>query len=426
MDLNQFDIAVVGSFYNLSWLASELARQGWNVLYLDLYSDLGRWPAEDVEGPFGFFNSELLNPHFVEKFNFEEPFVPQERGWTFWLPSGPIECKSPLIHYQLGSLQVNSQFVEQVSRSTELFYKSGVTSNFNNLSYNQNWLEYFSHSFSQTEYSSYNDFKPSSFPTPLMNSFFVRSLSRRSFELSHQWLVNQNIKASYQSSILDFVSSDSKNVTGFELKGEYSGIIKFNTLVWGLSSEETYFVNEKLGKKLYPSGKLEPEWLWSRYSIELEPNREVGQLPLHSVWIQDLYSPWTHENMLIIQRTTRDQLFDVWIKIPNTQRFNKDYLNYYGQKILQIWINKFQQLKVQIAHYPQEYDYTYQQLGPSRFVQFSKQTSAQRYANNFQNVYFSSYEAMTNLNKESVYNYQLNIISKIVTKLKTQKVKELE
>lgn len=426
MDLNQFDIAIVGSFYNLSWLACELARQGWNVLYLDLYNQLGRWPAEDIEGPFGFFNSELLNPHFVEKFNFEEPYTPQDRGWTFWLPKGPMEFKSPLIHYQLGSQQVSSHYVEQLSRSTENYYKSGLSSGFGRLEFKNNWLEYFAHSFTQTEYSSYNDFKVTAYPNPLMNTFFVRSLSRRSFELSHQWLVNQNIKSSHQTSILDFVSSDGKNITGFELKGEYSGITKFNNLVWGLSSEETYFVNEKLGRKLFPAGKLEPEWLWSRYSIELQPNREVEQLPLHSVWIQDLYAPWTHENMLIVQRTTRDQLFDIWIKIPNTQRFNKDYLNYYGQKIIQIWQAKFENVKVEISHYPQEYEYTYQQLGPSRSVQFSKQVASKRFANPFQNVYFSSYESMTNLNKESVYNFQLNIISKIVTKLKTQKVKELE
>lgn len=426
MDLNHFDIAVVGAFYNSSWLACELARQGWNVLYLDLHQGLGRWPAEDVEGPFGFFNSELLNPHFVEKFNFEEPYVSQDRGWTFWLENGPLEFKSPLLLYQLKRQGINPHFVEQVSRSTEKFYKSGLTESFSKLDFKENWLEYFSHTLTQTEYSTYNDFKPSVYPSPLMNSFFVRSLSRRGLDLSHQWLINQNIKASQQTSILDFVSSDSKNIHGFELKGELSGVIKFDKLVWGLSSEETYFANEKLGRKLFPQGKVEPEWVWSRYSVEVIPNREVGELPLHSVWIKDLYSPWTHENMLIVQRTTREQLFDVWLKIPNTQRFNKDYLNYYGQKIVHIWEAKFEKMKIAISHYPQEYEYTYQQLGPARCVQFAKKESTKRFSNAFQNVYFSSYEAMTNLNKESVYNFQLNIINKMIAKLQSEKVKDLE
>jgi hypothetical protein len=426
MDRAQYDIAVVGSFYNLSWLACELARQGWNVLYLDLYPQLGRWPTEDIEGPFGFFNSELFNPHFVEKYNFEEPYVSQDRGWTIWTPQGPIEFKSPLIPYQMNSFGINPKFREGISKSTEEFYKIGLTDNFKSSSFSQNWLEYLSHSLSQTEFSSYNDFKPSTYPLPLMNSFFLRSLSRRSLDLSNQWLANQNIKTSANTSILDLVYSDGKKISGFELKGEFSGITKFNSLIWGLSSEETYFFNEKIGKILFPKGVVEPEWVWSRYSFEIEVNRETQELPLHSVWIQDLHSPWTHENLLIVQRTTRDQLVDVWLKIPNTQRFNKDYLDYYGQKILEVWRKKFQDTKVQISHYPQEYDYTYQQLGPSRLVQFSKKSKSHRVFESFKNVYFSSYESLESLNKETLFHNHLDIITKLTNNLRTEKVRELE
>lgn len=426
MGVNQFDIAVVGSYYNLSWLASELSRQGWRVLYLDLYPQLGRWPMEDIEGPFGFFNSELLNPHFIEKHNYEELYDFQGRGWTIWLPQGPIEFKSSLIPYQLKSLGIHSGFVENLAKSTEEFYKTGFTSDFKKFSFRENWLEYFSHTLSQTEYSSYDQFQSSTYPLPLMNSFSVRSLSRRSLEFSQQWLINQNIKSSHSTSIVDLVFSGAKKVSGFELKGEYSGVIKFDSLVWGLSSEESYFYNRKVGNWLYPKGMVEPEWVWSRYTLDVEINRETKLLPLHSVWISDLYAPWTHENLMIVQRTTRDQFIDVWIKIPHSQRFNKDYLNYYGEKMIQIWNHRFDGTKVSISHYPQEYDYTFQQLGPSRFVQFAKSSRALRRVNPFKNVYFSSYESLENLNKETLYQNHLQIIGRLINALRMEKVRELE
>lgn len=429
--MSQFDVAIVGGFYNLSWLASELSRQGWNVLYLDLYESLGRWPTEDVEGPFGFFSSETLNPYFVEKLNFEETYVSQDRGFVVWPQRGPLEFKSPLIHHQLlapshPELKINADFKERLTQATEAYYRQGLTSSFKNHSFEANWLEYLAHTLTQTEYSSYQDFKVSKWPLPLMNSFFVRSLSRRSLEHSHEWLKNQNIQGSHRTQILDFVLTEGKKLGGFELKGELSGIIKFQHLIWGLSSQETFFVSEKLGNTLFPQGGIDPEWVWSRYSFSISQNRETEQIPLHSVWINDLYAPWTHENLLIVQRTTRDELYDVWIKIPSTQRFNKDYLDYYALKISEIVKKKFENTQVVLAHCPQEYEYTYQQLGPSRFVQYSKEISKFRKWNDLKNVYFSSYETLESLNRESQYQDCLQLIENINKKLKSEKMKELE
>lgn len=154
-------------------------------------------------------------------------------------------------------------------------------------------------------------------------------------------------------------------------------------------------------------------------------DREVQQLPLHSVWIEDLYGPWTHENLLIWQRTTYENRFDVWILIPNNQRFNKDYIKYYGEKITQKWETRFTTSQAKIQNYPQEYMYTYQDLGPSRWVRYPSKHQRTGESKEFVNTFFNNYEVWDQLNRETQFQSQKNMINKVVEKLKKETTKEL-
>jgi hypothetical protein len=435
MELKKYDVAVVGSFYNVGWVASELSRQGWSVLYIDLNSGLGRWPMEDIEGPFGFFTSETLNPFYVEKLNNEESLVSQDSGFTICLGagsrgvsrvgSGPLEFKASFIEYQLQQLGISKEFITRLESSTENYYQVSQKTAGNINSFDQSWLEFLTRSLSSQKDVSFGDSVDCEFPLPLMNPFFTRSLSRRSLERNNQWLIRQNIDSFEQTQILDFALSSNKEIHGFEAKGELNGITHFKTLVWGLSSEETYYYKPQLGKIMYPKGVVEPVWTWARYSVEIEIDRETQQLPHHTVWIEDLFGPWTHENMLIWQRTTSETLYDVWILIPNNQRFNKDYIKYYGEKITQKWANRFETSAAKIRNYPQEYVYTYQDLGPSRWVRFPKQHQRPIESKDFSNVYFNNYEVWDQLNRETQFQSQRKLISKVVDRLKKETTKEL-
>lgn len=425
MELKKYDVAVVGSFYNVGWVASELSRQGWNVLYIDLHSGLGRWPMEDIEGPFGFFASETMNPFFVEKLNNEEAMVSQDSGFTVCLGSGPLEFKSSFIQYQLKELGVSAEFITRLESSTESFYSNSQSALGLDMQFKKSWLEFLSRSLSSHKDIAFGDAVDSKHPLPLMNPFFTRFLSRRSLERNHQWLQRQNIDAFEQTQILDFAFSSTKEISGFEAKGELNGITHFKTLVWGLSSEETYYYKPQLGKILYPKGVTEPVWTWARYSIEVDVDRETQQLPLHSVWIADLYGPWTHENLLIWQRTTVENRFDVWILIPNNQRFNKDYIQYYGEKITQTWEKRFEASTAKIQNYPQEYVYTYQDLGPSRWVRYPGKHHQQIESKDFGNVFFNNYEVWDQLNRETQFQSQRILIDKVTDKLKKETTKEL-
>jgi hypothetical protein len=425
MELKKYDVAVVGSFYNVSWVASELSRQGWSVLYIDLNAGLGRWPMEDIEGPFGFFTSETLNPFYVEKLNNEESLVSQDSGFTICLGSGPLEFKSSFIQYQLKELGVAGEFITRLESSTENYYQSSQKSLNRNDHFEKSWLEFLTRSLSSQKDVAFGDSVSCEFPLPLMNPFFTRFLSRRSLERNNQWLSRQNIDAFEQTQILDFALSGHSEIHGFEAKGEINGVNNFKALVWGLSSEETYYYRPQLGKILFPKGVIEPVWTWARYSVEIVPNRETQQLPNHSIWIEDVYGPWTHENLLIWQRTSMENLYDVWLLIPNNQRFNKDYIKYYGEKITQKWVKRFETSQSKVHNFPQEYVYTYQDLGPSRWVRFPSTHSKNIESKEFKNVYFNNYEIWDQLNKETQYQSQRQLIGKVTDKLKKETTKEL-
>lgn len=424
MELKKYDVAIVGSFYNIAWVASELARQGWSVLYIDLHAGLGRWPMEDIEGPFGFFTSETMNPFYVEKLNNEEALVSQDPGFTVCLGSGPLEFKSSFIQYQLKQMGIAPEFISRLESSTENFYQaSQKTSSFTS-QFEKSWLEFLSRSLSSQKDVAFGDPVVCEFPLPLMNPFFTRFLSRRSLERNNQWLQRQNIDAFEQTQIIDFALNSSKEIGGFETKGEVNGITHFRTLVWGLSSEETYYYKPAVGKILFPKGVVEPVWTWARYSVEIAQNRETQQLPLHSVWIEDIYAPWTHENLLIWQQTTMENRYDVWILIPNNQRFNKDYIKYYGEKIAQRWTQRFETSTAKVNNYPQEYVYTYQDLGPSRWVRYLSKHHKTIESKEFANVYFNSYEVWDQLNRETQFQSQRKLITRVTDKLKKETTKE--
>lgn len=425
MELKKYDVAVVGSFYNISWVASELSRHGWSVLYIDLHTGLGRWPMEDIEGPFGFFTSETLNPFYVEKLNNEEALVSQDSGFTICLGSGPLEFKSSFIQYQLKELGISTDFITRLESSTETYYQSAQKSATQSSHFEKSWLEFLTRSLSSQRDVAFGDPINCDFPLPLMNPFFTRFLSRRSLERNHQWLSRQNIDSFEQTQVLDFALGGHGEVQGFEAKGEINGVNNFKTLVWGLSSEETYYYRPQLGKILFPKGVVEPVWTWARYSVEVTTDRETQQLPNHSIWIEDVYGPWTHENLLIWQRTTLETLYDVWILIPNNQRFNKDYIKYYGEKITQKWIKRFETSEAKVRNYPQEYIYTYQDLGPNRWVRYPARHERQIESKEFKNVYFNSYEVWDQLNKETQFQSQRKLIDKVTEKLKKETSKEL-
>lgn len=359
MELNK-TVFIVSIFGRGHWLAVACRRLGLNVTVLDLSSMMGNWGAEDAEGPFGFLKDEKLDESVSHRILATEAFDSIDAGFTILLKDGPVQFKSPLTNHRLAEMKVNKVVTEALAKG------DSVSTLVEGLDFSESWPLHFACDFASTKWSPSALAGKRSMPAPLLSSFFVKSATRVGLESSLSWLKTFGVEVSTATEILDISFLDAGTVGGLELKGEISGLKKCDRLLWCLTSEESHYLSDRIAEKIWQKVKNESSWCWVRYQMKFEDSVQFQALPLHFVKIFDLYSPWTHENYLIFQKTKSSGIVDMWVKIPTVQRFNKDYLGYLGEKIKKTFTDQLSLFRSEVYHYPQEYNYTYAQLGPNR------------------------------------------------------------
>lgn len=427
MFVNEYDVILVSAFRNSYWLASELRRQKLNVLVIDLSSKLGVWPAEDVEGPFGLFKTESLKGSLLEGLWAEDAFHEVENGFTLWLDSGPLEFKGPLTRYQIAMSGLDPKLFETLGRQTGI----QVQKNFrpDTLNFATHWLIPFSCQLASTTFSSARKSIGLPKALPLAASFHVRWANRNANEKAAEWLKSRGIAFSDKTDIIDLSFEGRRQITGIELKGEISGLVRTKALVWGLTSEESYFYNSVLGQEVYPLGPLESEWSWIRYRVKIKPNSQTRLWPLHFCSFQDKDSPWTHENMILWQKTSLDEFMEAWVRIPTVQRFNKNYLTLIGDRILKNINDRVAGLEAEIQNHPQEATYTYHQLGPSRFPVYRENTLGRRMkSSGVKNLFNQSHERLalySHEDRQELAEDNLKQILHWLVELESKKKKEV-
>lgn len=374
-------IILVSIFGRLNWLAAELRSSGFEVVLIDVSEQMGQWPIEDQIGPFFIHKWEQIHPRLIERLNMDSIMKEQENGFCFWLPTGPVEFKGPLNQYQLSMLEQQSFLKE----------------------FEQNWGA-----------SSFH--LPQEFvnqrSTYLRGHLFQRQLRRGSREDSFHWLKEKNVSVFSQSKLIDLAESDRNIMIGLELIGDHQGLFNFDFLIWGLTSMETQFLNEKL-MKLFSQGEIESQWNWLRYRIQIDECIERKSLPDQTVIIQNLNHAMTHDNLIILNRTTVADFFDAWILLPTVQRFNKEYMTFRGQGLLNVIHQRMPEANAKIQTYPQEYYYTQLELGPPRFPVFDKEKIKNIRKNKFKNVMFDQSENQSGYLLSDQFENQQKIIERI-------------
>lgn len=371
-------IVIVSAFGRGHWLAAALAQEGIKTTLLDMSSKLGVWPAEDLEGPFGFFRNERISESQVERLYSDDSFEELQNGFTMWLNEGPIEFKGPLTKFKIEKSELSSHVTDLIAATTPDKVQRAVYKNLSSLTFDQSWLLHFAHQWAGTTYLPNATGATTGEALPLFSPFLVRQATRWGLEKSLQWLKSKGVEVLQPQQIVDASFGAGKNITGLEIAGENQGLLKLEQLVWMLTSEESYFLNERLGKYFFPEGPLESEWCWVRYRVALQDCLERNSLPLHTVLIDDLGSPWTHENSMVLQRTSLADQFDMWMRIPTVQRFNKEYLTNKSVRMSEILSRRISLAAPQVLSFPQEYYYTYAQLGAPRFPVFGVKHNARR------------------------------------------------
>lgn len=398
-------VILVSAFGRGHWLAAALAQEGIKTILIDVSNKLGVWPAEDIEGPFGLFRTEKISEGQVERLYCEDSFEEAVDGFSLWLKSGPFELKGPLTKYRLEkstlSPQVQDQLLQNPAHKNKSIYK--------NTSFKESWLLHLAHQWASSTYVPNAHALLEGRASPLVSPFMVRHATRGGYEKSFQWLKSKGVEVIRPQDVLDISFQGRNKISGIELSGSEQGLFKLDKMIWLLSSEETYYLNEKVGEYFFPQGALEPEWSWIRYRVGLNDCTERKALPLHMVVLEDVDSPWTHENMMIIQRTALADQFDVWMRIPTVQRFNKEYLADRSQAMIGLLLQRMPLSQPQVLSFPQEYYYTYAQLGPSRYPVFAAEVSSRRGQSEYVNLYLDGPELWTQYSWDIYFEAHQNI-----------------
>jgi hypothetical protein len=214
--------------------------------------------------------------------------------------------------------------------------------------------------------------------------------------------------------INDLSFADKKNLRGLEIKIDRQEIFRAEQFVWCLSSDETGMLSTKVQAALFPGGAIEPEWCWMRYRLKIKPLSPAAEMtrheiPAHSVILEDLSLPWTHENYTILIHTASAELFDAWIKIPQGQRFHKQYLEEKAQRLCDLLSARIPDNQVSVSEYPQEAIYTFSQLGPCRHPVYSRAVKRELSVKKLNNFYFDGPEQWASLGWEGNMTHQQEI-----------------
>ncbi|MBV2168621.1 MAG: hypothetical protein KUL82_07930, partial [Bdellovibrio sp.] len=290
-------VILVSAFGRGHWLAAALAQEGIKTTLVDVSGKLGVWPSEDVEGPFGFFRNEKISESQMERLYFDDPYSEVSNGFTLWLKEGPFECKGPITKFKIDKSPLSPHIKEFLLSLPGAKNGKHLYKNLDAFDFENSWLLHLAHQWAGTTYMPNAQGARRGEPLPVFSSFLVRQATRNGLEKSLEWLATKGVEVIRPHQIVDASFGGGKTITGLELSGEKQGLFRIEQIVWMLTSEETYFLNERLGKYFFPEGPLEPEWCWVRYRVGLQQCFERDHLPTHTLVMDDLYSPWTHENM---------------------------------------------------------------------------------------------------------------------------------
>jgi hypothetical protein len=356
-------VGIVSIFGRGHWLANQLAKAGVPVSLIDISSSQGPWAEIDTMGPFGSFKADIQP---------EQNIQIQKEGFCLWLNDGPLELSSVNCNYRTGKLGLskwNREYIERNESNSREIQK---------LPFHENWLAQFSHFWNASISTTAAESLTVGRKINLFDKFsYYRSGQERSLDRSLAVCEKNKVNVFRAKQIKDLAIDKKGVLSGLELQTEKSLILKCERFVWCLSQAETRKLSEKVRGVLFPLGVKYPEWAWVRYRVQIHKSEKLEHwLPGHFVILGDVYLPWSHENVVVLQKTEADSIFDCWIKIPHAQRFQNAYLQNMAKKIEVLLEKKMAGEDAQIIEWPLEMQMDEQKLGPSPFAIYKKSDHA--------------------------------------------------
>lgn len=410
--LEKQDVLIVSVFGRGHWLAQELVARGLNVTMVDVSDKMGRWSPEDREGPFGYFRSERLSASQMERLVADEFSESVGRGFTIWSKKGPLEMKGPVIDHTLKSWGVSEECRDYLFRHHALSPSERESRKQKLLKqdFGENWLAHFAHHLASNEQKGNLEAMEHTSPLSIFSPFYLRRPSWRGFERGLDECRRKGVTVLADADVVD-LSLSSKKLQGLEITSDqHSGLISADHVVWMLSSEESLRFDRRVHETLFPKGHLEPEWFWMRFRFSLEDHPCLREIPVFFVMIEDHYLDWSYDNCCIFIRTVKETDVDVWAKVSVAQRFHRSYVEGFCQRLCENFSRRLGGLEVQCVNWPQDYSYSYEQIGAPRFPLFSREKLQRFYRLKAGNLIFDGPEMWKGLDWASQFETQSEIL----------------
>ena len=401
--LSSFDVLILSAFGRGHWLACALQSEGLKVGLVDISTLFEGWTPEDWEGPFGFFHDgfQLSQMDFLMAGDVVES---SPVGFVFWLPSGPLELRGPLYAHRSRALGLHERVKRELQSQKSLSEEERKKWQENCLeeSFSEFWPIYMAHQMSASRFLPKPQFPwEGAEPLPLFAPFFIRYTTANGYERALDYISRKGVSVFSCSKIPEFGFSKTnsktkpKKLEWIELEGGTGAKakakakaetetetetrigsgggerLKSRFFVSTLSGEESHFIHPSIGKALFPEGFAKSEWSWVRYRLQLEDSPQSKVLPLHFVLLQDIYAPWTHDNLALIQRTFFPNVFNLWLRLSSERRFDPSYLDQQVKKVLHFWQSNLLNINMKVLDYPLEYNADPLFVGPRPFSLFN-------------------------------------------------------
>lgn len=418
-------IAIVTAFGRGHWLASELSSlEGAEVKLVDLSESLGRWSAEDWEGPFGFFQPESVTQSQIGRLSAEDYHDAHPQGFSVWLKEGPFDLKSQLTSYWLSRNPALARLKEFLSDMAEGSARN-LYAELKQEPFSETWLIHLCHQLASTEFRANAESASYGAPyLPLFASWSTRRVSRKGYQRLLEWCEGRGVRVFPKTRIEDLMVTGSE-LRSIEINGEtFRGVLEADKVVWCLSQGELSQLEAKLYPRIFSGPVLEPEWSWMRYRIQLDLEDYESALPGHFLMIEDIGLPWTHENFLIAQKVVTGTGFDVWLRTPYHQRFQRKVIEEFADKIEKCFRRRIPECDPQILEMPQEFHYDFEDLGPALFPVYGHKDRQRVATKRLSNVYFASPEFWNLLDWTGRFQVESEIFNKLKSWNETLQRKE--
>jgi hypothetical protein len=408
------EVVVISGHGRGNWLAAELRGLGLSVVLIDVSEHIGRLPPEDIEGPFGLFQSPMVPSSLHARLDAEDYADTVEDCFVLWLKSGPIDMRGSHSAQLLAQNGISNDVRTYVEQYDQLAAKQRAEylKKWKNSPFAEVWFALLAHNLAGAVATEARDSFSHGRPLPLFSPLGIRRVTRRGAEKSLAALENAGVKVHAQAKITD-ISVRGRELLHVEIASSWSGVVNGENFVWALTSAESARFSPRFVDDLFANGMIESEWIWQRFRFEIKGDGILASIPNKFLAFEDERLPWSHANMMWVQQTVTPELFDVWLRVPTVHRFQRSYHEELSREVVQNLSARLPGAEVRVSEYPQEYTHDESVLGPARFQSYPPRAWKKHSPHNFRNVHFDGPEFYEMIDWTGQIEFQQGIFEKI-------------